>query len=210
MENYNQYKKINNQFFEELINQKNNEHSKVGWSSESHAKRLNKIIEIGDLNNRSVLDIGCGLGAFYEFLKSKNITTDYYGYDVSDKMIEAIKLSYPEIKEKIHLHDILTDETELNYDYIVSIGSINLFLDEKTNYGMVLKMLDKMYQHSKIGFAFSMTSALSRKKNKDTFYYDHKIIINHISTYCNNFKIDHSYLPHDFTVFGYKNDFYNQ
>jgi cyclopropane fatty-acyl-phospholipid synthase-like methyltransferase len=209
MEKYKEYKKINNDFFEQLINDSKDEHSKVGWSTNSHQKRLNKIIEIGNLNNSSVLDIGCGLGAFYGFLKEKNINIDYYGFDVSEKMIGSVKKIYPEIASKFLLHDILTEETIEEFDYTVSIGSINLFLDEKTNYGMVFRMLEKMYKHSKIGFAFSMTSSLSRKKNNDTFYYDPKKIIDHVSTFCNNFRLDHSYLPHDLTVFGYKDDFYS-
>ncbi|MBK7311188.1 MAG: class I SAM-dependent methyltransferase [Sphingobacteriaceae bacterium] len=209
MGNYDQYKKINNTFFEKLITNSNDDHSAVGQSSLSHKKRFDTMLKVGHLQDSTLLDIGCGLGSFYDFLNQCQLNTTYTGFDISEKMIQKAKKQHPQIAERFILKDILEDKVDSNFDYIVSVGPLNLFLDEKTNYDITLNLMEKMFKHANKGFAFSMTSALSRKKNNDTFYYDAKMIISHLEKYCNNYRLDHSYLPHDFTIFGYKDDFYN-
>ena len=209
MDNYNKYKEINYNFFDKLINKSSDEHLAVGQSKISHEKRFLKILDLGNFQNSKILDVGCGLGAFYAFLKEKQIMIDYTGYDINEKMLEGAKANYPEIAERFKHIDIIDTAIENEFDYSISVGPLNLNMDEKTNYEMTFKLLDNLFKCSKKGFALSMTSILSRKKNEATFYYDPKMIIEHISKYCNNYRIDHSYLPHDFTVFCYKDNFYD-
>jgi len=209
MSNYNKYKEKNNIFFDKLINESHDEHSAIGNSKSSHEKRFSKILDLGNFQNSKILDVGCGLGAFYTFLKEKKIIIDYTGYDINEKMLEGAKANKPEISERFKNIDIIETAIENAFDYSISVGPLNLNMDEKTNYEMTFKLLDNLFKCSKKGFALSMTSILSRKKNEDTFYYDPKIIIEHIAKYCNNYRIDHSYLPHDFTVFCYKYNFYD-
>jgi SAM-dependent methyltransferase len=208
MEGYKDYKKLNNQFFSKLLTDNSDEAKVIGNSPASHQKRFKKLLELGNFDGKSVLDIGCGTGAFYRFLSAHSSRFDYTGYEVNEKMLEKARKSHPEIADRFLLLDILEEPVDKSFDYCLSIGSLNLFMDEKTNYGMTFHMLDEMFAHCKIGFAFSMTSSLSRKKQADTFYYDPIIITNHVMRYCNNFRLDHSFLPHDFMLFCYKDDFY--
>jgi SAM-dependent methyltransferase len=210
MIDYDKYKNVNNKFFDNLLSENDDEHAAVGWSSLSHQKRLLKICELGDFDNKSILDVGCGNGAFYEFLKKRNKDFQYTGYDINGQMLQRAKSLHPEVKEKFILKDLLEADITDQFDYSISNGPLNLFLSEEANYSITFQMIDKMFASSRIGFAFSMTSSFSRKKNKDTFYYDPEKIVSHLRTFCNNFKIDHSYLPHDFMVFCYKDDFYSQ
>lgn len=209
MQNYDKYKEKNNSFFDKLINESTDEHLAVGQSKISHEKRFSKMLDIGDLDNKSILDVGCGLGAFYSFLKLKNISVNYTGYDINEKMLQGARNSHLEIADKFKNIDLIENAIENQFDYSISVGPLNLNMDEKTNYEMTFKLIDSLFKCSKIGYALSMTSIMSRKKNNDTFYYDPALIVNHISKYCNNYRIDHSYLPHDFTVFCYKDDFYS-
>jgi SAM-dependent methyltransferase len=209
MKNYDKFKQVNNDFFDKLINQSTDEHTAVGQSRISHEKRFKKMLDIGDLRDKSVLDVGCGLGAFYSFLNENNIKSDYYGVDINEKMLNTARNNYPKMADKFKNIDIIESNIEQEFDYSISIGPLNLNMDEKTNYEMTFKLVDSLFKCSKIGFALSMTSIMSKKKNEDTFYYDPTLITNHISKYCNNYRIDHSYLPHDFTVFCYKDDFYS-
>lgn len=52
----------------------------------------NDFIKAGD----RVLDLGCGAGRFYEFLKDKNI--EYTGLDNSEKFIKIAQEKYPQLK----------------------------------------------------------------------------------------------------------------
>lgn len=46
-----------------------------------------------------VLDLGCGNGRFYEFLKEKNV--DYYGIDSAPSLIKIAKSFYPQAKFQV-------------------------------------------------------------------------------------------------------------
>lgn len=208
MHDYEKYKSINNAFFDKQMNTGANKHSVVGWSPASQEKRLNKILNLGDFNGKSILDVGCGIGGFYDFLRTKVKNIQYTGFDINEGMLIKARQLYPEVAGQFKRVDILEQEIDERFDYIVSVGPLNLFLNEETNYSITLKMIDQMFRYCKTGLAFSMTSALSKKKKDDTFYYQPEIIVQHIKSYCNNYRLDHSYLPHDFTLFCYKDDFY--
>jgi ubiquinone/menaquinone biosynthesis C-methylase UbiE len=53
-----------------------------------------KIIE--EINPKSVLDVGCGLGLDYEMYKSNNSNINYCGIDACKGFIEENKKNYPE------------------------------------------------------------------------------------------------------------------
>ena len=57
---------------------------------------FNEIKLLNKNNKRSIIDIGCGYGAFFEFLSERG-TDDiwsYYGYDVSNEVIKFCKEKY--------------------------------------------------------------------------------------------------------------------
>ena len=63
----------NQQFYNQLIRKKlDKSFLTVGWGSKKTQKiRFENIYKYFDKNNFSVLDVGCGLGDFYLFLKKK-------------------------------------------------------------------------------------------------------------------------------------------
>ena len=49
---------------------------------------------VGD--SERVLDLGCGNGRLYELFRKKNV--DYYGIDISERLVELAKRRYPQAK----------------------------------------------------------------------------------------------------------------
>lgn len=206
---YDDAKKINIEFFNNTIKEEKNEHYAVAQSKISHMKRFEKIYELGDYNDKKVLDVGCGLGAFYKFLKDRGFSGRYTGYDINELMIEKAKGKYREISNNFTVKDIIEEDVDDEFDYTVSIGPLNLKFDNGINIKTTKILLKRMFEISKIAFAISMTSSLSKKKNNDTFYYNPFEIGEYISGFTNNYRIDHSFLPHDFVLFVYKKDLYD-
>ncbi|RLE43238.1 class I SAM-dependent methyltransferase, partial [Candidatus Woesearchaeota archaeon] len=51
--------------------------------------RFKMVCEVGDLNGKSVLDMGCGFGALLDFFKQEGIQVkEYVGWDINPKIVE--------------------------------------------------------------------------------------------------------------------------
>jgi len=69
--------------------------------------------------------------------------------------------------------------------------------------------IKRMCDLSRIGFAISMTSALTRKPQNIIFYYNPADTAAEVTRHCQNVRLDHTYLPHDFTLVGNKKNLYD-
>ena len=58
-------------------------------SREGQHFRFGKLLEIGDLTDRSVLDVGSGLGDLYPFLREAYPAARYEGVDVVPEMVAS-------------------------------------------------------------------------------------------------------------------------
>lgn len=172
----------------------------VDWNGkESQYLRFEVLSNIIEENNVSILDYGCGYGAFYDFLKQKNIQTDFTGFDMSQTMIDECK--------KIHKDGnwiTLLDE-EKKYDYIIASGIFNVMLDnnkdEWKNY--IFRCIQIFNQKSIKGFAFNMLTTYSDiDKAKEYLFYGEP---EEIFKYCKNniskkVILNHSYPLYEFTI----------
>lgn len=83
-------------------------------------KEFNFLFDKYLLQNDKVLDLGCGNGRFYSAFKNKNV--DYLGIDVSSKLIEIARNSYPEGKFEVSsVNSILSD----SFDKVYSIAVLH-------------------------------------------------------------------------------------
>ena len=200
---------FSNKVYSRLLEEFKDEHHVVGQTEKSHLLRLTKTLELGNFFNKKILDIGCGLGAFYQCLKDRGIEVDYYGIDINPHLIANCKEKYPEIADNFTVFDITTEDMGMKFDFVVAIGVIGLHLGEGINMKIAELLINQVDKHATIGYAIGMTSFLTRRPSPDTFYFKPEELLKIITKKCNNFRLDHTYLPHDFTFFCYKNDFYS-
>jgi len=204
MDAYSEYREINIVHFNKKIKQYKRGAKAVSYGSEGSQKiRFEVLSEIGNLNGKTILDVGCGLGDFYGFLKNKGIEPKkYVGIDINPLMISKAKKNYPDAK--FFVGDLLKIIPEGRFDYVFQSGIFNLVFQkwQKITY----KILTQMYNLSKIGVGSNFLSTLTPfKKDKNSYYADPNKIINFIYTHLSkNFVLRHNYKPNDFTVYIYK------
>jgi len=206
------YKEVvekNLEYFSNTLGEFKDEHLAVAQSKISHLKRFEKMLELGDFQGKSLLDVGCGIGGFYDFLQEKGIDCDYTGIDINEKMITKAREHLPKIAGNFFVFDIIEEKLDKNFDYVISVGPLNLEFDPGLNMDMTMRLIKEMFALAGTGTAISMTSALTKKPTAGTFYYDPAEILSETSKFCANVKIDHTFLPHDFTLFCYKKDLYS-
>ena len=79
-------------YYDKLNKIKCENFKKVGWGSlESQTLRFKILTEIGLINKKSILDVGCGVGDLYGWLLKNNYTLAYEGLDINPNLIESAK-----------------------------------------------------------------------------------------------------------------------
>jgi len=160
----------------------------------------------------SVLDLGCGLGHFYGWLKDskllKDQKIDYTGYDISPKLVEAAKKKYPEAKFEVR--DILEGYFTDRFDIVICSGIFNIILsDEAEHDSFVKEMLKRMYEASNLGVAVNFLSVAGEYYAPDKkpgekevyFYFKPEDIVNYVRSFSPKFVLRHDYHPGDFTAY---------
>jgi trans-aconitate methyltransferase len=171
----------------------------VRWQKDADQQtRFRVLTQVGNLDGRQVLDVGCGLGDLYKFFLSHEMSVDYTGIDVVPEFIEASTRRYPEA------HFLLRDVFEINqhYPYILASGALSFKV--ANNATVYQSMIRHMYELADIAVAFNMLDR--RVHSDDAIYaaYDPEEIADFCSTFATRVEIAVDYLPQDFAVFLYK------
>jgi SAM-dependent methyltransferase len=79
--------------------------------------RFEKLLSICDLDGLTVLDLGCGPGAFFPPLHQKFPRASYTGIDILPEMIETARSAHPDAS--FLCRDILADGLPERYDVVL-------------------------------------------------------------------------------------------
>lgn len=177
-----------------------NSHS-LGWfSTESQLKRFEILSQIGDLNNKSILDIGCGNGDLCRYLNENFKNIQYSGIDLIPAFLDnAIKLNENYPNTKFYRGDFMSGELP-EADYVFACGSLNY---KNSDPDFIFKAVTRLFNHSKIAFGFNLLSETTNP-NGILITYSPEIITNQCKTLSRNVTLKTDYEKGDFTIMLYK------
>ena len=135
-------------------------------------ERYDRITSIGilDSDRTVVLDVGCGLSNYYEYLISKNFIGEYIGIDVSFEMLEISKLKFPKNLYMCgELEEIQAEVKEV--DFIVSSQTFNRKLHFSDNYEEIENFIKSAVNIARHGVAFDLMSDHVDFFEEKHFYY---------------------------------------
>lgn len=96
-------------------------HKSLHWSDKrSQHIRFEQFLQVGDLNNKRILDIGSGLGCFYGFLKERGVECDYTGVDIVPHFVQSAKKRYKDAK--FIEQNLLVRSLDGEFDYVFASG----------------------------------------------------------------------------------------
>ena len=176
----------------------------VDWNGEESQNRrfeqLSNIINTSD--PFSVNDLGCGYGAFYDFLAHRYELFSYSGIDVSVDMIRAAELRYQNRGQACF---VLSSDPERVSDYGVASGIFNVRLDRPDDEwrSYLEGTLDVLDRTSRFGFAFNcLTSYSDADKMRDYLYYANPCVLFDLCKrrYSRNVALLHDYGLYEFTI----------
>lgn len=188
-------------FYSNLIEKYGVDVKSLNWGSkQSQELRFKVLSQIGDMTNKSVLDVGCGLGDLYEYLTKNHIKCEYKGIDITPKMVQMAKKRFP--GADFEVKNILEESFGQEYDYIFASGIF--YLVEYEPFVFMQKMVTKMFELARIGVAFNSLSTWASRKENNEFYANPSEVLDFCKSLSTKVVINHSYHQADFTVFLYK------
>lgn len=130
----------------------------LDWRSADAQQLLFRIIYSMGLDSRcSVLDVGCGLAHFYDFLLERGFKGRYSGIDLSPLLVDEARCRHPELD--VRVTNLLLDPTDVEqHDFVVASGIFSARLDippdEFELYAQ--HMIERMYGLCRRGTVFNM------------------------------------------------------
>lgn len=130
-------------------------------------EKLATLFEHGD--GGTVADLGCGYGAFYDYLRDAGVTIDrFIGYDISEAMLEEARRRVP-AGEFIRAAAI---DRQVDFAFACGIFNVRLEIAEAEWLRHIDDTLDNMNACATRGFAFDLLSTYVDYREPHLYYAD--------------------------------------
>ena len=176
----------------------------VDWNStESQMLRFEQLEKLlPSREHFSINDYGCGYGALAMYLHTRQYDYAYYGFDISERMIEEAR----RLNSATPHCQFMSKESDLPVaDYTLLSGIFNVKMDNTTTrlQKYVLYTLDKVNKISRKGFAFNALTIYADvdKMRADLYYADPMFIFDYCKrTFSKYIAVLHDYPLYEFTI----------
>ena len=191
-------------YYSEKISEHGDTARGVDWNAEeSQILRFEQLLKLADTyQESSIIDLGCGYGALYDYLSIKTSNFTYVGYDISAAMISAAQLrSRNEKAAQFHIGSVPVTAA----DFAVASGIFNVRLghSEEKWRQFLQSTLEVLDGSSRKGFAFNcLTSYADSEKKRDDLYYADPCALFDLckKRYSRNVALLHDYSLYEFTI----------
>ena len=174
----------------------------VDWASaEAQQARFAVLADNVPLEGRSLLDVGCGLGDLWAYLKGRGISADYCGVDLLSKMTASAAEQNPD--GRFVCGDIFDPGgcaigAGMRFDVVFCSGMLNLDLGNNTEF--LPEALRRMLQLSGEHMVVNLLHARSEMRYPHCAYYDPEAVMKILEQMGCSVRLIDDYLPNDFTV----------
>ena len=164
----------------------------------SQRARFQVLIDHVALDGKSLLDVGCGLGDLWAFLKAREIPVRYTGVDLIEKMVAAARQRRP--GGRFLCRDVFAGAAAGMgpFDVVFSSGAFNLELGN--NMEFLARAVPRLLDLAGQTLAFNLLHTRTRDKYDHCAYYDPDDVLAVLAPLPCEVRILDDYLPNDFTV----------
>jgi len=203
-----EYKKIY-KHYENCFETEGDNHKGVDWPNGPDVKT--RYLVMTELfiheSHPVVLDFGCGLGHYLDFIKEqKNVPPmKYIGLDISKKFIDVCKQKYP--NEDFVQVDVLKENINVVFDYAIMNGvfTVKGDLSFEDMWKFMTFVIKNVYDKSQVGIAFNVMSKNVDWEKSNLFH----VSLDELSLFLcknlsRNFVIRNDYGLYEYTVYVFK------
>jgi len=185
----------------------------LGWSKDKQNIRFYALTHQFQLQNSSMLDIGCGFGDILKYISitHKDISAfTYHGIDFVPEFIEKAQEIYKDNNQiSFEAGNFLSTEYNRKYDYIISCGIFNHRNYGTDIYELIEATIRKAFNLCNTAVAMDFLSCYVNFKNDDNFYCQPEKILEIAYTLSRNVVLKNDYFPFEFTIILNKDDNYD-
>lgn len=169
----------------------------LGWDTKSNQHvRYRTAVNSVDLSGHSILDVGCGLADFYDYLEKNDVPIKKYtGMDIIPGFIESCANRHT--SSDFMLGNLLIDGPQSNsFDTICMFGLLNFRFSEFDNEEFAKDMIEEAFKVSNKSVIVDMLSAhvdSSYPKEDFVFYYDPAKMLEFALTLTPHVQLIHDY-----------------
>lgn len=184
----------------------------LGWGTKEQQEfRFAEVLKRLDIKGKSVLDIGCGFGDLFNFMKSYDFDFEkYIGWDITPDFIENPLITDENVELKVW--NIASNQPSKKVaDIGIMLGLLNWnWKNEDKNYDYSIKVIrnafDAVNDVLVIDFLSTQTEP-NYPKEEIVFYHDPSIMLHKVMEITTNIDLVHSYtsIPQkEFLLYLYK------
>ncbi|HUP30358.1 MAG TPA: class I SAM-dependent methyltransferase [Usitatibacter sp.] len=179
------------------------DHRGLGFRTRSsQEKRFEALLGLGDFHGKRLLDVGCGFGDFLRFLRARGIEPRYTGLDICEPMVARCRESFAAGAGRFLVGDVLRHQPDEEYDFVIASGIFGLDADGVRE--RIAPTIERMFSWCGEGMAANFLSARSPTPAEARVYVDPSEALAIGLALTPAARLDHTYLPNDFTVHLYK------
>ncbi|MBL1198517.1 MAG: class I SAM-dependent methyltransferase [Nostoc sp. GBBB01] len=188
--------------YQQLVRTKGDSPGSGQWGSiDESLVRYLELIKIADLNGCRILDIGCSIGYFAEYLQKHNITCQYTGIDIVPEAIEIARHKFPDMK--FECLDITQESLKQTYDYVLVSAVFNNYTPNSNLFLQTL--IKKAFTLCEKGLAFNFISSYVNFRQETMAYYQPEDVLRFcIEQLSRKVTMIHHYYHCDVCIYIYK------
>lgn len=184
-------------WYAEKVRRYGYDHRGLGFRTRtSQEKRFEALLGLGDFHGRTLLDVGCGFGDFLAFLHARGVRPRYTGIDLCEPMVQRCRERFP--GEAFLVQDVLEHAPAGQYDYVVASGIFGL--DAQGTRERIRPTLQRLFAWSRVGAAVNFLSRRANALAEGRVYVEPGEMLAEGLALTPAVRLDHSYLPNDFTL----------
>jgi len=171
----------------------------MGWAGDSQNVRFKILSEIDDLNNKSILDVGCGNAKLYDYLVQLYPTIRYVGLDLLDEFLNNATQRLKNTKDvNFYQGNFMSEQLPLLDYYLVS-GALNY---KNSNPLYIFQSIQHLFNSARFGLGFNLLS-IAPKNQQIAVAYNKQMIFEFCKMLTPKCKLIDDYLENDYTIFLY-------
>ena len=202
-------KKVKEGYERHLVKHDPHSPEAVHWRGKDKTWLRFKILtEIDDLNGKVLLDFGCGNALLLDYLKEKGIKVNYYGWDISEKMVNVARNRHPDAN--FRSLDIFEEDLD-NYigffDYILISGVfyIKFDSDDAVHERWMQAILLRLWPLTRLGIGFNCLTEYVDWRDESLYYASiNKLLDFIVGNLSRWFVIRHDYKLWEMTFYVYR------